>query len=315
VGPCLVLGAQPHPVLSSLPDPIYQQHFKPHADALEAAGYGPLQTIYQASAGHFQAVYALVPKNTIEARYVAAQAVISLKHKGLIMLAADNKAGGGRLESILESFGLKNIQRASKNHARVVWGVKDEIEDRAVYEALHAGAPCVRDGYHTQPGLFSWDRIDRGSRLLIDFIPDTLRGVGADFGCGYGYLAQHVMHTCPGVEKLTCLDADARALAACRLNLAQHPQVDYQWVDLTRGAPVRGLDFIVMNPPFHEGIKVDADIGRAFIMTARASLRVDGVLWLVANAQLPYEAVLRESFKSVQRHLEKDGYKIYSAQV
>ncbi len=37
--------------------------------------------------------------------------------------------------------------------------------------------------------MFSHDRIDAGSRLLAECLPETAKGVAADFGAGWGYLA------------------------------------------------------------------------------------------------------------------------------
>ncbi|HCJ19591.1 MAG TPA: methyltransferase, partial [Hyphomonas sp.] len=37
-------------------------------------------------------------------------------------------------------------------------------------------------GVWSRPGLFSWNRIDAGSELLADSVPENIRGRGADFG-------------------------------------------------------------------------------------------------------------------------------------
>ena len=36
--------------------------------------------------------------------------------------------------------------------------------------------------------MFSHDRIDAGSRLLAECLPETAKGAAADFGAGWGYL-------------------------------------------------------------------------------------------------------------------------------
>ena len=42
--------------------------------------------------------------------------------------------------------------------------------------------------FRTAPGMFSHDRIDAGSRLLAECLPETAKGAAADFGAGWGYL-------------------------------------------------------------------------------------------------------------------------------
>ena len=75
-----------------------------------------------------------------------------------------------------------------------------------------------------------------------------------------------------------------------------------------------GLDFVVTNPPFHDGGEEDRALGQAFIQKAATMLRPGGVLWLTANRHLPYEATLVPLFATVDQVAQAKGFKIYSAQ-
>jgi hypothetical protein len=80
------------------------------------------------------------------------------------------------------------------------------------------------------------------------------------------------------------------------------------------GEPVTDrYDVIVMNPPFHTGQSTDVDLGRAFLKVAAASLKRGGKLLLVANRQLPYEAVLVVSGLAWRKVAEDKTYKILFA--
>jgi 16S rRNA (guanine1207-N2)-methyltransferase len=68
-----------------------------------------------------------------------------------------------------------------------------------------------------------------------------------------------------------------------------------------------------MNPPFHSGQATDVDLGRAFLATAAASLRRGGKLFLVANRQLPYEAVLDSLGLRWRKPAEDKTYKLLFA--
>jgi 16S rRNA (guanine1207-N2)-methyltransferase len=68
-----------------------------------------------------------------------------------------------------------------------------------------------------------------------------------------------------------------------------------------------------MNPPFHEGRMTDSSIGVSFIRNAAAALHKGGMLYMVANSQLPYENVLKDHFGVVTKLDEKSGFKVYSA--
>jgi 16S rRNA (guanine1207-N2)-methyltransferase len=121
------------------------------------------------------------------------------------------------------------------------------------------------------------------------------------------------LRRCPKIQRLDLFEADARALACARRNLAGHDrEIAYHWHDVTAGL-TDTYDAIVMNPPFHTGRTTDVDLGRAFIHTAAASLKRGGKLLLVANRQLPYEAALAAAGLSWRITAEDPTYKLLFA--
>ncbi len=315
----LFLGAQAHSDLALLAHENLTcwQIFKPYAQALEAQGYQVHTDLEHICAQqNYDIVLILMPKNKIEAEYWLAQGLKALKSGGTIICAAANDAGGKRLDKMLHAFGMAETQNLSKNKARVVWGRAPETETSSAQSALQAGVvqDILEGSYRSQPGVFGWDKMDKGTELLIRHLPDQFSGRGADFGCGYGALSRAVLERAgENFKSLTCLDADARAVALCAQNAADE-RIHSAWCDLTQGAAgLKNLDFIVMNPPFHEGKASDSDIGLAFIKRAHETLKPRGTLWMVANAQLPYERALGDLFHSVEKLYEGGGFKTYRA--
>lgn len=315
----LFLGARLHRQLNVWKgrDLTLQQYFKPYARQLQDNEFSVASSPVALRKNHTMALV-LVPKNTVEAAALVAQALMLLEPGGLLLCAGDNKAGGARLEKMLRGFGLENIRSESKNKARVVWTQADQFDEDTVKDALHAGEmqKILNGTFISMPGIFGWDKIDAGSALLVCHLPHDLRGDGADFGCGYGYLARHVLDHCTEIKSLVCVDADYCAVQACRENLKPYEAYTrFYWEDLTGGnSNLHDLDFIVMNPPFHEGRATDIGIGRDFIATAAQSLRPGGTLWMVANAYLPYEDVLKTLFRSCTKKFEGAGFKILKAE-
>ena len=88
-----------------------------------------------------------------------------------------------------------------------------------VDEAIAEGAPRFSEelGVWTQPGVFSWDRLDPGSALLLQHLPG-FTGRGADLGCGLGYLTRHVL-TSPHIINVTMIDIDRRAIELAAKNV------------------------------------------------------------------------------------------------
>lgn len=317
---CGFINARLHPALGEIQGPLtLQQYFKPYAQILQDNGHAVRsEWDLKAARGQYDYILVVCPKNAVEARYVLAAALESLKDGGMLVTAADNKAGGARLAKMLQAFGDLDVYSESKNKCRVVWAVKENADQAVMDGALkEGGVQGILSGtFQSQPGIFGWNKVDKGSELLVQHLPEDLKGHGADFGCGYGYLAAEILKTYEP-ESLNCIDADYRAVQMCQQNLAQietKTMLRFFWEDLTSDHHFSDdLDFVVMNPPFHEGKKADILIGQKFIETAHAALHTGGALWMVANAHLPYEEILNSNFQKVERKYEGQGFKIYAA--
>ena len=219
--------------------------------------------------------------------------------------------GGTRLAKELTTFGCAAADQPRRHH-RICTTERPPVPAGLV-EAIDEGAPRHVDNLAlcTQPGIFSWDRLDPGSALLLANLP-PMKGRGADFGCGLGILSRAVLGS-DAVTALTLLEIDRRAVEMARRNVAD-PRAVILWADIRApGVVPDKLDFVVTNPPFHEGGAEDQALGRAFIARAAEALRPGGALWLVANAHLPYEAALREAFRQVAVAVQGNGYRVYEA--
>jgi 16S rRNA (guanine1207-N2)-methyltransferase len=247
----------------------------------------------------------------LERRYTLALALRALKIGGTFTVLAPKDRGGTRLRKELESFGCA-VEDVSKRHHRLVTGTRP-AELTGLDEALAEGGPRIVEalGLRSQPGVFSWDRLDPGTALLIEQLP-ALAGRGADFGCGIGVLAHAVLGAAP-VSELALIDIDRRAIECARHNISD-ARARFVWADLRRDMPeLSELDFAVMNAPFHDSGHEDKALALAFVARAAQSLRKDGVCWLVANRHLPYEATMKPLFRKVDLALETGAYKIYQA--
>ncbi len=260
--------------------------------------------------GSVDAAMVYAPPGVLERRYTLALALRALKVGGRLDAMAPKDKGGSRLNKELTAFGVEVGETAKAHHRRCIV-IRPETMT-GLDAAIAAGAPQQVEGLDawSQPGVFAWDRIDAGSALLAANLP-ALKGSGADLGCGYGALATVVLRS-PAVTALRLIDLDRRAIEAARKNV-DDPRASFDWADARILEDSGDLDFVVMNPPFHDGGAEDRRLGQAFVRKAAGLLKKGGPLWLVANRHLPYEAELNAAFKRVTPVTEGGGYKLFEA--
>ncbi len=316
----LFLGARAGVALhaSQWPGLVCVQGFRPQAQALERDGFAVRDDI-DALAGDagWPLVLVVPPRQREAARALYAQALALAAPDAMVVSAVPNEEGAKSAEADFVRI-AGPAGSLSKHKCRVFWARAGAGGDATLAAAWRKGDAIreVASGWWSRPGVFAWDRIDIASALLIEHLPDTLAGDGADLGAGTGVLAAAVLRRCPQVRTLDLYEADARALALAGRNLAAlgtKASVGLRWHDVGGGLP-RRYDFIVTNPPFHaQGRASRPELGQAFLRTAAAALRPGGALWLVANRQLPYEQTLGEGFAEVRTVAQRDGFKIIAA--
>jgi 16S rRNA (guanine1207-N2)-methyltransferase len=295
-----VYGTPPAELLNPTAGAIQFSPLMPGAETLEQAGENTLGSMTM-----------LAPPGTLERRYAMALALRAVVPGGAFRALAPNHQGGTRLRKEMQAFGCTVEETARRHHRIVVCARPGSLT--GVDEALsNGGARLIEElGAWSQPGVFSWDRVDPGTALLLDHLP-ALSGRGADFGCGVGILSRAVLASAK-VEQVTLIDIDRRAVECARRNI-EDTRATFHWADVRDGVPkLSELDFIVMNAPFHDAGTEDRTIPISFVKRAAAALRSGGVCWLTANRHLPYEEVMRAAFRRVELKIETGGYKIYEA--
>lgn len=315
----LFVNAQPHTNLQKHPHLTCIQHFYPTSKTLLDRAYSTFPTFEHVRDKRFKTAFILLPQNITQARYYIARALTLLTEDGTLICAAANSAGGKRLKPLLNEFKIQNVSYISKNKSKSAHCRINTYDQKGAELAVNGGTLHLveKTGYYAQAGIYGWDKIDTGSRLLGENVDiQSLQGSGADFGCGYGYLAKTALQANDKITDFFCIDADYNALNACKRNLSalKNTNIEYIWDDLTNPDYLpQNLDFIVMNPPFHRGKTADTAIGQHFIENAAKALKKNGVLWMVANTHLPYENILSRAFSSISSIIQENGFKVLRA--
>ena len=287
-----------------------EQGFRPAFLALEKAGH---KVAPRAQGQGFDMALILAGRHRGQNELRIAEAVERTLPGGLIVVAGGKDDG---IASLRKRIGeLVEIDgHLPKHHGIAFWF--RHPSDKAAAQALRGANPAmvVEERFHTAPGMFSFDRVDTGSRLLVQPLPRDLRGHVADFCAGWGYLGTEVLARCSGITGLDLHEADFEALEVAKRNVAKTViEPRFFWTDLLSEAVEQRYDAIVMNPPFHRARAAEPEIGAGMIRAAAKALRPGGRLLMVANRQLPYEAVLGASFSSHAEIAREGMFKLFSA--
>lgn len=232
---------------------------------------------------------------------------------GTLLMAGTKDQGMDTVAKRLREKGIE-VEKRSKAHA-IALRFKipgDELKD---WLDLCRQVPFQdRNGqvWHTAPGAFSHGRIDRGTQVLRDHMPQLSKQV-ADFGGGWGALVPALFDH--GATNVTLFEASALAVDLAKQNLSdrQEDQLTVQWRDVVAEDLGGSFDHVVMNPPFHSGKMTDKNLGATFISTAHKTVKPGGTLTLVANVHLGYEHVLASVFGNCEELARVDGFKILHA--
>lgn len=166
-----------------------------------------------------------------------------------------------------------------------------------------------------KPGLFGWDKIDRGSALLAEQLPNWLERFPRpprtllDLGCGYGYLALMAHHY--GIERIVATDNAAAALIACRANFERHGVTGEVVTGDCGDTLNERLEALLCNPPFHQGFAPERGLTERFLATAARLLTPRGRALFVVNRFIPLERLATAHFRQVTPYADDPGFRVF----
>ncbi|MCL1863964.1 MAG: methyltransferase [Defluviitaleaceae bacterium] len=153
-----------------------------------------------------------------------------------------------------------------------------------------------RLGFLTNNGLFSCDKIDDASLILIQNMP-PVKGAFLDLGCGYGVIGISLAKTNEIV--LTQSDINSLALSYAQKNAARNGVIA-TLIHSDSFEKINGkFETITLNPPIHAG----KDVMYRMYEDSAAHLTPDGAFYIVIQKKHGAESSIKK-LKTIFKYVE-----------
>ncbi|HTK05586.1 MAG TPA: methyltransferase [Ktedonobacteraceae bacterium] len=219
--------------------------------------------------------------------------VVGAKDRGVLSVGKRMQERFGNLETLEISKGQR-VLSAQKKQVELT-----ESDRAALLQPLQ---------------IFADNKLDEGTRLLIEALEINESDKALDLGCGAGFVGLHIARRATQGQ-VTMVDVSLAAVDATREAVEQSGLHNMQVLpsDGTQAVAGQQFDLVATNPPFHMGGIQTSEIAERFMRETAQILRPGGHFYLVANRFLKYEPAMQAHFSQVEEVAGNTRYKVLRA--
>jgi 16S rRNA G1207 methylase RsmC len=149
--------------------------------------------------------------------------------------------------------------------------------------------------------LFSREKLDIGTRFLLNQIPKGNYRTILDLGCANGIIGIAAKMKNPAAQ-IIFSDDSQMAIQSARINYESYFQDSgiFHWINCFEKQPPESVDLVLCNPPFHQGNTLGTHISWQMFTDAHRALIPGGTLRVIGNSHLHYHVTLKKIFGNSQ---------------
>ena len=267
-------------------------------------------TLAKNLAEQFNTLIYFWPKNKQEANFQLHNICSVLPIGSNIFIVGENRSGVNSVDKILKEIGcvrkIDAARRSSLYYCQLEKKPSFHLQDWwNIYKVADITIKAL-------PGVFSQQALDTGSQLLLSTFQTPIKGQLLDMASGCGVLGTVIGKKNPSI-KLTLCDTHVAAVISSIETLKINDLTGHVTASDTYSTIEDTYDWIICNPPFHDGLKTDYSAAETIIKQAPSYLKPGGKFRIVANAFLPYPDWLDNAFGRHEILAQTGKFKIYQA--
>lgn len=292
----------------------YNVNFAEHQKLTKVANiHAHFSECYQSETKH-DLIILYFPKSKHEFQYLLNMLASVLHKDGLVLVVGDNKGGVKSSQKLASNITQAYQKLDSARHCSLfsftfqddipAFDIKSWVESFTIESSGESLTIC-----HL-PGVFSRGELDKGTALLLDNLPNDIKGKVLDFGCGAGVIGAVIKKRFEQAE-IEMLDVNAMAIASARMTLDANNLSGNVFASDGLSNVSGKYQYVVSNPPFHQGIKTHYATTETFLTDIRRFMTGNGQLTVVANSFLKYAPILKQHFSKYELIANAQGFSIH----
>ncbi|MGK5088019.1 methyltransferase [Bdellovibrionota bacterium FG-2] len=179
---------------------------------------------------------------------------------------------------------------------------------------LHVRLEQFQTPFVNHSNLFSREKLDIGTRFLLDHLPRGSYQRILDLGCANGIIGIAAKQLNSGAH-LIFTDESQMAIQSAMANYQSNfsDDAEFHWTHCFESQTPCSVDLVLCNPPFHQGTTMGDLTARQMFTDAHQALAPGGLLRVIGNTHLRYQNTLKQIFGNSQRVATHQKFTIVDA--